>query len=173
MERRKYIYIESDAKFDDNNKRKYRYLLRRKWNVDLPQVTFVMLNPSKANEKDEDPTLRRCIGYADYWGYGSLEVVNLFAYIATNPRDLRQADDPVGSENNSYIQLAAKRASRIILAWGANEYLEKNREREKEVISLIYGQQPLYCLKLTKYGYPHHPLRLSKDIQPIIFPNYF
>lgn len=160
--------IKRDAKFD--SARKYRYLLSRKWDVNLPQVTFVMLNPSKANEYEDDPTLRRCIQFAKDWGYGSLEVVNLFAYIATNPRELYQADNPVGLENNSYIQISTNRAKLIVLAWGANDYVRKNRDREQEVLALISAQQKLHCLKLTKYGYPHHPVRLSKKLIPIIYP---
>ncbi|MEH2254787.1 DUF1643 domain-containing protein [Nostoc sp.] len=160
--------IKGYAKFDIT--RKYRYLLRRKWDISLPQVTFVMLNPSTADNKKNDHTLTRCINFAKSWRYGSLEVVNLFAYCATNPRKLCQVDDPVGPKNNCYIQVATKRAALIILAWGAGKY-PRIQNREKEVLSLICDKQPLYCLVLTKYGYPHHPLRLSVSTQPIIFPS--
>lgn len=163
--------IERYAKFDST--RKYRYLLRRKWNENLPQVTFVMLNPSKANEREDDPTLRRCIQFAKDLSYGSLEVVNLFAYIATNPLELRKVDDPVGLKNNCYIKSSTRRAHSIIVAWGANNYVKKNPNRQKEVLELIFTQKPVQCLKLTKYGYPHHPVRLSKDVTPIDFINPF
>ena len=76
---------EGYAKFNDKNNRKYRYLLRRKWDENLPQVTFVMLNPSTADDKKPDDTIKKCIKLARSWDYGSLEVVNLFAYIATEP----------------------------------------------------------------------------------------
>ncbi|AFY42167.1 DUF1643 domain-containing protein [Nostoc sp. PCC 7107] len=168
------------AKFDhiDGNKRKYRYLLRRIWDENLPQVTFVMLNPSKAGAEEDDPTLIRCIKYANSWGYGSLEVVNLFAYITTDPKKLKAKDiDPVGSKNDLYILSATKRAEKIILGWGAwlgnvsaNKY-PRIKNREKEVLSLINCQKPHYCLKLTKNGYPNHPVYLPKNIEPIIFPN--
>jgi hypothetical protein len=105
-----------DAKFDykDPTKRKYRYLLWRIWDENLPQVTFVMLNPSTAGKEKNDPTINKCIDLAKSWNYGSLEVVNLFAYITSKPTELKTAlnkgDDIVGHKNNLYIQLAAKRA---------------------------------------------------------------
>jgi hypothetical protein len=158
----KYIDMERDVKFDDDIRRKYRYSLWCRWDATLPQVTFVMLNPSKADENKGDPTLTRCIKFAKSWKkYGSLEVVNLFAYIATNPRELRKEDNPVGSENDSYIQVATKRAESIIVAWGASKYPRKNPDRDKEVLSLISGKS-LYCLgSLTQDGHPRHPLRLA------------
>ncbi|MFN6563299.1 MAG: DUF1643 domain-containing protein [Nostoc sp. ChiSLP01] len=161
--------IEGYAEFDST--KRYRYLLGRRWDRNLPQVTFVMLNPSTADDQKNDPTLTRCINFAKSWNkYGSLEVVNLFAYRATKPRELRQVDDPVGSENNFYIQVAAKRAALIILAWGTGKY-PRIQNRDKEVLRLIYDRQPFYCLVLTKYGHPHHPIRLPKNIEPVIFPN--
>jgi hypothetical protein len=159
--------IKGYAKFDIT--RKYRYLLRRKWDLSLPQVTFVMLNPSTADADKDDRTLTRCINFAKSWGYGSLEVVNLFAYRATQRPDLYQAHDPVGSKNNCYIQLAAKRADSIILAWGGGKY-PKLQNRDKEVLSLI-DDKSLYSLgRLTKDGHPRHPVRLPAIIERIIFP---
>ncbi|MEH2205049.1 MAG: DUF1643 domain-containing protein [Nostoc sp.] len=153
--------------------RKYRYLLGRRWDANLPQVTFVMLNPSKADDNQDDPTLNKCIKFAHHWDYGSLEVVNLFAYITPKPRELRQVDDPVGSENNSYIKSATERANLIILAWGSSKYPKKNCDRDKEVLSLISDKKTLHCLKLTKKGYPNHPLYLKVEdsTKLIIFPN--
>ena len=152
--------------------KKYRYLLGRKWDETLPQVTFNMLNPSKADENEGDPTLTRCINFTRSWQkYGSLELVNLFAYRATKPYELRQVDDPVGPKNNYYIELATQRADLIILAWGggANKHT-KIKNRDKDVLSLISSQQPIYCLELTKKGFPHHPRGLRKNLEPIIFP---
>jgi hypothetical protein len=59
-------------------------------------VCFVLLNPSTADETREDPTVRRCIGFARSLGYGALEVVNLYAYVATDPAELRRAGYPWG-----------------------------------------------------------------------------
>ncbi|HLP89277.1 MAG TPA: DUF1643 domain-containing protein [Nostocaceae cyanobacterium] len=145
----------------------YRYLLSRKWDENLPQVTFVMLNPSKANAYEDDPTITRCINFAHSWGYGCLEVVNLFAYISTDPRELGQVNDPVGAKNNDYIQLAVNQAKLIILAWGAGKY-PQIQNRNQEVLKLIY-HQPLYCLGATKDGHPRHPLYLRNSTKPMIF----
>ncbi|NET69606.1 MAG: DUF1643 domain-containing protein [Sphaerospermopsis sp. SIO1G2] len=143
--------MEKYAKLDGN----YRYLLGRKWDENLQKVT-----------NKDDPTLRKCIHFAKFWGYGSLEVVNLFAYRATNPRELRQVDEPIGEQNNNYIKLAIQNTSKIILAWGTKGSFQK---RDQEVINFISDKPTLYCLGLTKYGYPRHPLYLKKNTQPIIF----
>jgi hypothetical protein len=145
----------------------YRYLLRREWDINAPQITFVMLNPSTADGDSDDPTLRRCIGFARSWGYGSVEVVNLFAYRATRPRDLLQLHDPVGSNNNFYLLESTQRAASIIVAWGVRgSFLN----RDKAVVDLISGQQPLYCLGRTKAGHPRHPLYVkSSAIRELFF----
>jgi hypothetical protein len=158
--------MEKYAKIDGN----YRYLLGRKWDENLQQVTFLMLNPSTADHEQDDPTLRKCINFAKFWGYGSLEVVNLFAYRATNPRELRQVNEPVGRKNNYYLELAIKKTHLIILAWGTKGSFQK---RDKEVLNLISDKQPLYCLGLTKYGYPRHPLYVRNDTEKIFFPNNY
>ncbi|WYL96639.1 MAG: DUF1643 domain-containing protein [Gloeotrichia echinulata IR180] len=158
--------IKGYAKIDSTEK--YRYLLGRKWDVNLPQVTFVMLNPSTADADKDDRTLTRCINFAKSWGYGSLEVVNLFAYRATQRSDLYQAPDPVGSKNNCYIKLSTKRADSIIVAWGGGKF-PKIMNRNEEVLSLISGKT-LYSLgRLTKDGHPRHPVRLAASTERIIF----
>jgi hypothetical protein len=148
---------------------KYRYLLRRKWDENAPQITFVMLNPSIADDNQDDPTLRKCIHFAKSFHCGSLEVVNLFAYRATNPRELKKVADPVGSRNNCYLKLAIKRADLIIVAWGTKGIFQK---RNEEVLNLISDKQSLHCLGLTKDGHPRHPLYLRKSTKAIIFPSY-
>ena len=147
----------------------YRYLLRRKWDDNAPKITFVMLNPSTADANQDDPTLRKCIHFAKSFCCGSLEVVNLFAYRATNPRELKRVPDPVGSRNNCYLQLATRRADLIVVAWGTKGIFHK---RNEEVLNLISGKQPLHCLGLTKDGHPRHPLYLKKSTEAIIFPSY-
>ncbi|MBD2471715.1 DUF1643 domain-containing protein [Nostoc sp. FACHB-145] len=144
----------------------YRYLLRREWDVNHPQITFIMLNPSIADDKKDDPTIRKCIKFANLWGYGSLEVVNLFAYRATKPRDMRQVSEPIGLDNNFYLLKATERAKLVILAWGIHgSFLN----RDQAVLSLLSNRQPLYCLGRTKAGQPRHPLWLSSFTQPVIF----
>lgn len=141
----------------------YRYLLWRTWNPGLPKVLFVMLNPSTADANIDDPTIRRCVGFAKQWGYGSLEVVNLFAFRATNPDELKQCVDPIGPDNNIHIWRAAMQAEQIILAWGTKGSL---LNRDKLVLEILYSFRT-YCLDVSKEGHPKHPLYIKGDVTPI------
>jgi hypothetical protein len=142
----------------------YRYSLCRSWDPITPKVGFIMLNPSQADETADDPTIRRCIGFARSWGYGGMEVMNLFAYRTTHPKNLRQVADPVGQENDRYLESLGQRVDRIILAWGNWGRL---MERDRVVWSLLAQNQNLYCLGLTKLQQPCHPLYLKKTIVPV------
>ncbi|MGH2486465.1 MAG: DUF1643 domain-containing protein [Ktedonobacterales bacterium] len=135
----------------------YRYLLWRGWDDTLPCLLWVMLNPSTAGEERNDPTIRRCMGFSRRWGYGGLEVVNLFALLATHWVDLRRAVDPIGPENDRYIAEAATRATGIVVAWGEHGgYLG----RDRAILALLsaHSAQPLYCLGVVRNGRPRHPL---------------
>jgi hypothetical protein len=151
--------MERSAVIDSSNT--YRYSLSRIWKPQAPCLCFVMLNPSTADGETDDPTIRRCIGFADSWQYGSIEVVNLYAYRATNPKDLWKATFPIGPENDAYIRKAMHRSQCVVAAWGAGA---KCRNRVWTVIRLINNA---FCLAKTKDGHPHHPLRLPADIKPI------
>lgn len=85
--------------------RKYRYILSRTWDETKPTVLFIGLNPSTADENEDDPTIRRCIIFAKSWGYGGLIMANLFAFRTTNPQGLYSEKNPVGSENDYYIPI--------------------------------------------------------------------
>lgn len=143
----------------------YRYFLTREWDADKPRVCFIMLNPSVADAERDDPTIRRCIGFARAWGAGSLEVVNLFAYRATDPEQLLTAADPIGPENDAYIAKAVKRASQVIVAWGAHAAAYKERRAICVLDSLV---SPL-CLDITKEGYPRHPLYIKGMTKPTVY----
>jgi len=143
----------------------YRYALWRSWNNAAPRVGFVMLNPNRADATLDDPTIRRCIGFARSWGYGSLEVVNLFAYRSPTPKTLNQVADPVGEDNDRTLQAFSQRVDRIILAWG-NWGTIKGRDR---VVLNLLNSSTLYCLGTTKLGQPCHPLYLKADLQPVSF----
>lgn len=134
---------------------RYRYSLSRTWNRSLPVVLFVGLNPSTADDQIDDPTVRRCIGFAKSWGYGGLILVNLFAHRATNPSELTDAADPIGPENDYWITAEQARADRIVAAWGNHGSLF---DRDKTVIDNLAGA---YCLGTTKLGCPRHPLYLA------------
>lgn len=140
----------------------HRYLLWRVWDDALPRLLWVMLNPSTAGETEDDPTIKRCISFSQRWGYGGLDVANLFALRATDRRELRRAADPIGPENDRYIAEAAARASGIIVAWGEHGgYMG----RARAVLALLarYTTQPLHCLGVTKNGSPRHPLYVAGD----------
>lgn len=157
--------MKMDAVFDVT--KTYRYSLWREWNPNAPCLGFIMLNPSTADKTTNDPTIRRCIGFAKTWGYGSLEVVNLFAYCTKSPQDLRRAVEPIGIENERYLLQAGQRAKTMILAWGN---WGKLQNRSQEVLNLLSGEGELYCLGCTQSGQPRHPLYVKGNTH---FNRYF
>ena len=94
--------------------RKYRYVLTRIWDETKPTVVFIGLNPSIADEEKDDQTIRKCIGYSKRWGNGKLIMVNLFAFRSTGPSLLKRVEDPVGPENDSYIQKYVSESDLVI-----------------------------------------------------------
>jgi hypothetical protein len=150
------------ATFDPD--RVYRYCLSRTWDPTGPRVNFLMLNPSTADALVLDPTVRRCVGFARSWGFGAVEVTNLFALRATDPRTLVAHTDPVGAGNDRAIADAARRADRVLVAWGT---WGVHRGRGAEVAGLIdrLGVRPM-ALRLTKSGHPGHPLYVRGDAEP-------
>jgi hypothetical protein len=144
---------------------RYRYRLWRRWDPSRPVVAFCMLNPSTADESTDDPTIRRCIGFARTWGYGGLEVVNLFALRATDPRELRRSHDPIGRLNDGYVVDAAARSAAMVIAWGAHGVL---RSRGAAALELLSPRARLLALGWTTSGEPRHPLYLRRDVQPIV-----
>ncbi|HEY9352763.1 MAG TPA: DUF1643 domain-containing protein [Nocardioides sp.] len=149
----------------------YRWSLHREWRdlSDLTQgprwVTFVMLNPSTADGIADDPTIRRCIGFARTWGATGLAVVNLYAFRATSPAELWKAEDPVGRQNDEFLttffDMAASYRYPIIAAWGAHA----RPDRVAQVLR-IPGAERLQALGVTKSGAPRHPLYLRGDARP-------
>ena len=145
--------------------RKYRYRLTRDLGFDGEgRCCFVMLNPSTADEKADDPTIRRCIGYAKRFGCMYLEVVNLFAYRSTDPDVLpaMSRETAVGPDNDRHIAEACNASRIIICGWGPPGALFG---RDKEVLRVIRAQEgakPM-ALKITKAKHPGHPLFLKKD----------
>jgi len=141
----------------------YRYLLRIEWNKQLPLLVVIGLNPSTADHTRDDATVRRWRGYAKDWGHGGLCILNLFAYRATDPRALQQAADPVGKDNDYYIDRYTGNGERVLACWGRNGgYLQ----RDLRVWSMLRDND-VVCLGYTKDGHPLHPLRLRRDLQPM------
>ena len=122
-----------------------------------------MLNPSTADERTDDPTIRRCIGFARDWGYGGVEIVNIFALRATDPRELRRARDPIGRMNDAHVAGAAKRSAAVVIAWGAHGAL---LARGAAALGLLSPRARLLALGWTQAGEPRHPLYLRRDVRP-------
>ena len=144
----------------------YRYLLWREWDSNNKTVTFIMLNPSRADAQTNDPTITRCINFARSWGYGRLEVVNLFAYRTSKPSLLKQAAEPIGKHNDRYIIESVEKSDRIILAWGNHGTWQ---QQDLYTLELLKNHNHLYSLGITKRGCPCHPLYLRSTIKPKVF----
>lgn len=139
--------------------RKYRYALWRKWEAITTYALFIGLNPSTADEHEDDPTIRRCKRFAKDWGFGAVCMVNLFALRATDPWKMLAHNNPVGPENDMWIQKLSHDAGVIVCAWGAHGgYMQRN----KQVLEMLGGYE-LMCLGFTKSGKPRHPLYIKAD----------
>ena len=134
----------------------YRYKLTRTWSRKLPTLVVIGLNPSTADAKQDDPTIRRCIRFADDNGYGRLCMLNLFAFRTTDPAALSDVPDPEGPLNVEVVVSSSnKGAGTVLAAWGAPK-TDRVRRQVLRMTALIRG--PLWCLGRTKDGSPRHPL---------------
>ena len=145
----------------------YRYRLERVW-AKGARVLFVMLNPSTATEVQNDPTVERCERRARTLGFGAFRVTNIFAWRATDPKEMRAQPDPVGPENDRAIldsvDWAAGPGARIVCAWGSHG---AHLDRGRHVEALLRGTgRELFHLGLTKAGAPKHPLYIGYERQP-------
>lgn len=124
---------------------------------------FIGLNPSTADEAQDDPTLRRCINYAQAWGFGSVCTANLFAFRATEPMDMKKAKNPVGDKNDKWLKKLVTESDLIIAAWGNDgNFLDRS--------TLVREFLPeLHCLKINKSGEPAHPLYQRANLRPVLF----
>lgn len=139
--------------------RRFRYSLWRTWG-EGPTVMFVGLNPSTADALLDDPTIRRCMNFARGWGYSGMVMTNLFAWRATNPRDMLAAEDPIGAGNDAMLVSEHQKAALTVAAWGAHG---GHQGRDQAVRALL---PRLHYLRLTKDGYPGHPLYLPGTLSP-------
>lgn len=147
----------------------YRYFLSRKIGESKKTLTFIMLNPSRDDAIDDaiddDPTIKRCVGFCQSLGYGTLHVVNLFAFRSPDPSELLNAEDPIGEENLKFVKNTVQNSDMTICAWGTNGSI---KNQDKVILNLL-GDFDLYALKITKYNFPSHPLYLSADLKPVLF----
>lgn len=147
----------------------YRYWLQRTWGeCGKGFCNFIMLNPSTADATIDDPTIRKCIGFAKRWGYEGMHVVNLFAFRATDPDELYKTNCPIGALNDDYIEGSLLSADRTIVAWGKHgSYLG----RDVQVMSMLahHAKGRTFALKLNGDGSPRHPLYVPYDVEPVVF----
>ena len=148
--------------------RKYRYVLWRTWDVNVKLAMFIGLNPTTADENEDDPTIRRCIRFAKDFECGGVVMLNLFAWRATKPVDLKKAmlsESPVGAENDQSLRRWLPLCKVVICAWGATYAAG----RDRDVWNVLREQGTLIqCLGTTKDGHPRHPLylRASERLRP-------
>jgi hypothetical protein len=148
----------------------YRYTLIREWLTGSGTVLWVMLNPSTADDKKDDPTVRKCIGFSKRWGFCRLVVVNLFAMRATDPRQLlweienSGVNVAEGPDNLDAFEVSLASADRVVAAWGAFAPATKQAESIPCLLS-----QPLYCIGRTQGGFPLHPSRAGYTAAPVLF----
>ena len=153
--------------------RKYRYTLWRRVPVTFSfeprkwfgYVQFIGLNPSTADEVQNDPTIRRCIDFASRWGFTTMCMTNLFAWRDTDPKLMKAAQEPIGDENNLRLLEIGSCAGLIVAAWGKDG---NHLQRQDEAIKLFKGRNlKLHHLGLNGDGTPKHPLYLKKTLEPI------
>ncbi len=146
---------------------RYRYSLTRVWNPVGKKVMFVMLNPSKATEVQNDPTIERCERRARALGFCGFRATNIFAYRATDPRDMRAAADPEGPQNMAILREGREWADTVICAWGTHgAHLDQG---PTVAARLRATGQPLYHLGLSKAGHPKHPLYIPYTQKPLLW----
>jgi len=150
--------------------RRYRYMLRRRISKGNKVLLIIGLNPSTADGTKDDPTIRRCAGFAERMGYDTLIVANLFALRSTDPHKLRQTEQPIGSLNDVWIVRVARKAHKIVLAWGAGA--DWAPERSDQLLALL-AHHDLYCFGTTQSGAPRHPLYLRSDTELQRYRNEF
>ena len=157
----------------------WRYQLERVWDESRPTINVVGLNPSTADAKDDDPTIAKLTRMAKAWGYGSLVMTNLFAYRATDPKELareaRKYTSSVlsfrvtGPDNDEWLRDSARGATTTLAAWGANGHI---LGRDEEVITLLQSIRAIHALKVTQSGRPYHPLYLPESLEPFLWKPY-
>lgn len=135
--------------------RRYRYMLKRVWDEQLPVVAFIGLNPSVADDSDDDRTIRRVIGFSRDHGFGALYMLNLFGWVTPYPRELARCEDPVG-ENDHHLLRYGHEAATVVFAWGASVFARPR-------LGLIRQHFPKgQCLAVNRDGSPGHPLFLNR-----------
>jgi hypothetical protein len=160
---------EPPAEFSDD--RRFRYVLRRRW-APGPAFVVIGLNPSTADETNDDPTIRRCIGFARREGCGAYVMLNLFAARSPDPAILRVPNpwDVIGPGNDAAIDREARKAGRVVAAWGNTDARLHAKRIDRVLALLILADVRVMCLGVTKDGHPRHPLYLRADAPLVDYP---
>jgi hypothetical protein len=158
----KNLFEDNGAEFSAN--RKFRYALWRIWDDRLPKIMFIGLNPSTADENDDDPTIRRVKSFAFDWGYGGVYMLNLFTFITSDPRELKKCMLPHFLADD-YLKIFAAKAEKIIFAWGNFAIA---RGRDAQVVEMFPKGEALI---INKNGSPRHPLYVKGDVIPVNYQN--
>jgi len=157
--------MKSGAWFSED--RQWRYTLWRIWDKEKPSIAFIGLNPSTADETTDDPTVRRCIRFAQKWGYGSMWMLNLFGLRSTDPKMLYEHDDPVGRDNREAVYNICLVMEKVVLCWGNHgAHLKEGWRLVEQLKKEGYGDK-LWAFGVTKQGQPKHPLYLPNDTKLI------
>lgn len=156
--------------------RRFRYELRRQWDASKPWVNFIGLNPSVADGQTDDPTIRRCIGFARAWGYGGLIMTNLFPLVASRPAQVVAAfwqsrGQMAGlPENGAYLLDGVQSAGLVVGAWGeAPDVLWREQAVQAQLRLLVDAGAQFHALTVLKGGQPGHPLYLKADLTPRLY----
>ena len=158
-------YRESWAEFSPG--RNWRYRLVRVWDSKRPRLAWVILNGSDADEHHNDPTVRRCISFARAWGYGGVDIANLYGLVSKNPGALRRHSDPVGPDNDRHLAAVCSENDLTVLAWGPDACADRVHAVTQMLRRLIGSHGgSLAVLGWTQGEQPLHPLLAPKDATP-------
>ncbi|KAA8610415.1 hypothetical protein AL036_00595 [Salipiger aestuarii] len=142
---------------------RYRFGLERRWGTG-GTLLWIMLNPSTADERRNDPTIERCQRRARRMGFGAMRIANLFAFRATRPADLRRADAPIGAENDALVHQWHEEAAMTVAGWGVHgSFMGRGPRLAGDLAA------PVHMLGLTRGGHPRHPLYVAYDVDPTLW----
>jgi hypothetical protein len=144
--------------------KEHRYWLSRIWNSKQPLILFIGLNPSRADHEKNDPTITRCINFAQHWKFGGLLFANLYSFRTPYPKTLIEN---IGLAANcltdAHLKALIEKSHMHVCAWGSWNFIN---ERAKQVLGMI---KTPYCLGVNKDGNPKHPLYLKSTTELIYF----
>ena len=155
--------------------RRYRYKLSRIWAPSKPRILFIGLNPSTADEVIDDATVRRCIGFAQSWGYGGIYMGNLFNLVSTNPAKLLTAQpiEHKPGEGLATLYDMVYDSALVVAAWGKlNQRLQERANTVTNIVAYM-GCDTLHCLRVNKDGSPKHPLYLRSDTKLVLWEAHY